>query len=77
MMEIDNLYFIDTPIEIQDSYYNEILEKLNDLDIDKDHKIYLQFSSIFNIPGKFFFKCYINLKDNFLNQEPDFLIFFS
>lgn len=78
-MESDNIFFIDTPVEIQDEYFYEIIEKLKPFDIPDNFFIYLQFSSIFNIPNKFFFKVFITSLDKFEYnfKEPDFLIFFS
>lgn len=77
-MNPDNIYFLNTPIEIQNLEYYNIIEKLNNFNISDNDYIYLLFSSIYNIPDKYFFKCYIKndiIKDKNFNYEPDFLIF--
>jgi hypothetical protein len=73
-MNEDNIYFIDTPIEIQDECYYKLLEYLEEINFDKKSNIYLKLSSSINLPGKYFFSVYI--QDSFdINLEPDFLIF--
>lgn len=79
-MTEDNLYFISTPIEIQDEVYSQVLEKLENLNIPDGCYVYLKFSQITNIPDKFFFKGYARnevIQDKSTLCEPDFLIFFS
>jgi hypothetical protein len=76
-MNPDNLYFIDTPVEIQDESFNDIIEQLNFIDND-NIIVYVIFSKIYNFENKGFFKCYIrteieSCKENL--KEPDFLIF--
>lgn len=76
-MNPDNLYFIDTPVEIQDESFNDIIEQLNFID-DDNIIVYVIFSKIYNFENKGFFKCYIrteieSCKENL--KEPDFLIF--
>lgn len=76
-MNPDNLYFIDTPVEIQDESFNDIIEQLNFID-DDNIIVYIIFSKIYNFENKGFFKCYIRTKveSNKENlKEPDFLIF--
>lgn len=76
----DNLYFISTPIEIQDEVYFEVIEKLENLNISDDCYVYLKFSQITNIPNKFFFNGYIRnalIEDKSTLCEPDFLIFLT
>lgn len=79
-MNSENIYFVDTPVEIQDEYFYNILEKLEEIEIDNNAYVYLKFSSIMNLPGKFFFKGFIKDAieiDKTFNYEPDFLIFLS
>lgn len=76
-MNPDNLYFIDTPVEIQDESFNDIIEQLSFIDND-NIIVYVIFSKIYNFENKGFFKCYIrteieSCKENL--KEPDFLIF--
>lgn len=76
-MNPDNLYFIDTPVEIQDESFNDIIEQLNFIDND-NIIVYVVFSKIYNFENKGFFKCYIRteIESNKENlKEPDFLIF--
>lgn len=79
MLNPENLYFIDTPIEVQDSEYNNILESLNEIDmIDERDIVYLVFVGIYNMFNKRCFRGYIRTcvqKDKSFNDEPDFLIF--
>lgn len=77
-MNSDNLYFINTPPDVIDEIYYNVLEKLEDINDDKI--VYFVFSSIFNIPSKYFFKVYI--RNTILDKdeqliEPDFLFFLS
>ena len=75
-MNPDNLYFINTPVEIQDESYNNIVESLNYL--DENTVVYAVFTRIYNFESKGCFKCYLrteieNNKENL--KEPDFLFF--
>lgn len=78
-MNLENIYFIDTPVDVQDEYYYFIIEQLqNIIQIKEDDIIYLKYTIIFNMFNKRFFKGFIfsslaNDKD--FNKEPDFLIF--
>lgn len=70
----DNLYFIDTPVEIQDEIYYKIIEYLNDVPLPNNKNVYLKLVSSYSIPDKYYFNVYI--RDSFdSNLEPDFLIF--
>lgn len=74
----DNFYFIDTPLEIQEECYSYIEQQLNVLNLTNNHYVYLIFSPIGNIIGKYCFKIYIKsdiLDKNKTLGEPDFLIF--
>lgn len=79
MLNPDNLYFLDTPVEVQDECYYDVLEQINNFDfINDEHIVYLIFSKIFNLRGKACFKGYIKSsieKDKVFDYEPDFLIF--
>lgn len=80
MFNSDNLYFLQTPAEIQDEIFNEVLEKLENLSIPNNALVYLKFSPITNIPNKFFFQGYMRneaIQDKSSLCEPDFLIFLS
>lgn len=76
----DNLYFLQTPAEIQEEVYDEVLEKIKNLNIPENFFIYLKFVSITNIPNKFFFQGYAKnslIQDKSSLSEPDFLIFLT
>lgn len=79
MLNPDNLYFLDTPVEVQDECYYQVLGQLNEFDFINDEDIvYLIFSEIFNLRGKACFKGYIKTQigvDKVFDNEPDFLIF--
>lgn len=70
----DNLYFIDTPVEIQEDCYNFIVSEISELDIPYNKNVYAKMIPIYNLPGKYYFNIYIHesFKDNL---QPDFLIF--
>lgn len=79
-MNNDNIYFLNTPSEIEDEVYYEILEKLEEVDIDNQSYIYIKFTQVFNLPNKYFFKVYISktiLGEDINVREPDLLIFLS
>lgn len=79
-MNNDNIYFLNTPSEIEDEVYYEILEKLEEVDIDNQSYIYIKFTQVFNLPNKYFFKIYISktiLGEDINDREPDLLIFLS
>lgn len=78
-MNPENLYFIDTPVDIQDECYDTIINYLENFpNIGENDIIYLKYTSVFNMGNKGFFKGYIStqIKSNKdLNEESDFLIF--
>lgn len=79
-MNNDNIYFLNTPSEIEDEVYYEILEKLEEVGIDNQSYIYIKFTQVFNLPNKYFFKIYISktiLGEDINDREPDLLIFLS
>lgn len=76
----DNFYFLNTPLEIQEECYETIFDKLNKLELTDKNYVYLIFSPINNIRGKYCFKVYIKnkiLDKNEIPKNPDFLIFIS
>jgi hypothetical protein len=68
----DNIYFIDTPVDIQDEVFYKVLENLKN--INTNDNIYLKFVSSLNIPNKYYFNVYIG-KSFDSNAIPEFLIF--
>lgn len=77
-MNPENLYFIDTPLQIQEEYYENVLEQLQNMNISEQDNIYLVLSPFFNALDKGFFKGYIfpqEEKNKDFNNEPQFLIF--
>ena len=79
MLNPDNLYFLDTPIDVQDECYYDVLEQINEFNfIHENNIVYLIFSEIFNLRGKACFKGYIKSEienSKVFDYEPDFLIF--
>jgi hypothetical protein len=79
MVDPDNIFYENTPIDIQDEYHNFIVNYLNEnFNLSRNDFIYLKFSNIFNIPGKGYFNVKIkNKKESIkaIDNEPDFLIF--
>lgn len=79
MLNPDNLYFLDTPVDVQDECYYEVLEQINEFNfIHENNIVYLIFSEIFNLRGKACFKGYIKSEienSKVFDYEPDFLIF--
>ena len=74
----NDIFFINTPIKIQEEIYYDIEEQLSRYDIPEDSIIYLKFTPITSFYGKFCFSVYIrnNIVDHsLLNYTPDFLIF--
>lgn len=77
-MMFDNFYFLNTPFEIQEECYDYIEQNLNKLNLNNKDYVYLLFSAIGNIMGKYCFKVYVKnniLSENEVLGEPDFLIF--
>ena len=79
MLNPDNLYFLDTPVDVQDECYYDVLEQINEFNfIHENNIVYLIFSEIFNLKGKACFKGYIKSEienSKVFDYEPDFLIF--
>ena len=80
MIDEDKIYFINTPVEIQEAIYYETLEYLQSLNIDNRLNVYLVFTQVPNLNNKFYFKVYIRqYSENakMIDDEPDFIIFHS
>jgi hypothetical protein len=79
MIEADNLFFINVPPEIEDEYFEKILNYINDnMDLDKDTSVHLHFLSFYNIMGKACFKAELKYKNSCtkaIDNESNFLIF--
>lgn len=76
-MNLENIFFIDTPVEIQEECYDSIIMELENINLSDSCYIYLKFSPLFNIEGKAVFKGYtFNYDDKKdFNSQEDFLIF--
>lgn len=77
-MEIENVYFLDTPVEVQEECYDYVHNEIYNLDLPPHVYVYLVFSSIANIAGKYCFNVYVKngiLDKNETLKTPDFLIF--
>lgn len=78
-MNPDNIYFLNTPVEIQEECYYYVVEYLSQLNqLNENDIIYLSFTQIFNMNHKGFFKVYISSQiesNEAFNRQPDFLIF--
>lgn len=80
MIDEEKLYFIDTPVEVQEEIYYKTIEYLNGINLDFNSHIYLIFTSISNNSSKFYFKCYLKDKPELVKKpedNPDFIIFYS
>lgn len=80
MIDEDKVYFINTPVEIQEEVYYQTIEYLNELKIDNRFYIYLVFMPIANLNNKFYFRVYLrksieNAKN--IDGEANFIIFHS
>lgn len=79
-MDSDNIYFVDTPLEIQEEYYDKIIEELQAYNISDSNYIYVKFCPIANLQGKWCFHVYITNSirtDKSFNYDPFLLIFAS
>lgn len=75
---MSNIFFINTPVDIQDEIYDTISEQLKRYNIPENKIIYLRFTPIASIYGKFCFSVYIKdtiIDHALLDYSPDFLIF--
>ena len=80
MIDEEKIYFIDTPVEIQDEIYHKTIEYLNNINIDYNSHVYLFFSPVPDNNGKFYFKCHLKnqyISSKYLGDEPNFIIFYS
>lgn len=77
MMEND-IFFINTPVELQEEIYESIIQQLNTLNIDKSKTVYLRFTNAFGLINKKYFEVFLTngvVEHSSLNYAPDFLIF--
>lgn len=75
-MERDNIFFINTPTDIQDEYFEYFCERLEEVEDEKI--IYIKFAPIMSLMGKYYFEVYICdaiVDHSTLNYPADFLIF--
>lgn len=78
-MNPENLYFVDTPKEIQDSEYFNILNELEKYNISEKKIIYVKWTPISNYIGKYYFQIFLSddLKNHeMLKDKPEYIIFF-
>ena len=73
----DEIYFLNTPVEIQEEIYNDIVEKLSNLEIDNNDIVYLRQVSSINFSDNYYFEVYVrpNIVDHKTLISPEFLIF--
>lgn len=74
----NDIFFINTPVEIQEEIYYDIIEKLLSYDISSNKVIYLRMSTSMSIFGKYYFEVYVCdniVEHSTLNYPADFLIF--
>lgn len=77
MMEND-IFFINTPVELQEEIYDTLVHQLSAFNIDEDKTIYLRFTNAFGLINKKYFEVFITdgiVEHSSLNYAPDFLIF--
>ena len=75
-MDRDNIYFINTPVDIQDEYFERFCERLEN--VPDDAIIYLRYAPCMSLHGKFYFEVYVCesiVEHSSLNYPADFLIF--
>lgn len=73
----DEIYFLNTPVEVQEEIYNDILEKLSNLEINNSDIVYLRQVSSINFSDNYYFEVYVrpNIVDHKTLISPEFLIF--
>lgn len=74
----NDIFFIDTPVEIQDEIYYDIIAHLEEYNIPENKIIYLKMTPIINLIGKYYFHVFIEdtiVDHSLLRRAPDFLIF--
>lgn len=79
-MIFEDLYFIDTPVEIEEKYYSTIEQELINNNVSENAVIYCYFVRPYNYQNNGFFKIFISNKievDKDFNKEADFLIFIT
>lgn len=76
----NDIFFINTPVDIQDEVYYEVVEQLSMYDIAPDKVIYLKMTPIINLGGKYYFQVFVEsgiVSHELLKKAPDFLIFMA
>ena len=79
-MIFEDLYFINTPVEIEEEVYHLIEQELINNNVSTKAVIYCYFVNPYNYQNNGFFKVFISdkiEKDKDFNKEADFLIFIS
>ena len=74
----NDIFFINTPVDIQEEIYNDIIEKLISYNIPDNKIIYLRMTTSIGIFGKYYFEVYVCnniVEHSSLNYPADFLIF--
>jgi hypothetical protein len=74
----NDIFFINTPVELQDEMYDSIIEQLSQLNISEEKTIYLRFTNSLSLLNKKYFEVFITngvVEHSSLNYSPDFLIF--
>lgn len=74
----NDIFFINTPLDIQEELYPIIEYRLAEHNIPEDKTIYLNFVTNMNMLGKYYFQVFITdgvVEHSTLNYPADFLIF--
>lgn len=74
----NDIFFINTPVELQDEMYDSIIEQLSQFNISEKKTIYLRFTNSLSLLNKKYFEVFITngvVEHSSLNYSPDFLIF--
>ena len=74
----NDIFFINTPVELQDEMYDSIIEQLSQFNISENKTIYIRFTNSLSLLNKKYFEVFITngvVEHSSLNYSPDFLIF--
>ena len=73
----DEIYFLNTPVEVQEEIYNNIVESLNDFQIGNNDIVYLCQVNSMNFTDRYYFEVFVreSVVDHKTLISPDFLIF--
>ena len=77
-MRQNDIFFINTPVEVQDELYDSIIEQLSQFSIPETKTIYLRFTNSLSLLNKKYFEVFMTdgvAEHSSLNYSPDFLIF--